>query len=663
GHEGNAAVAAALRVTDPALLHYRSGAFYLARANQSAGVDGLEDVLLGVVASRDEPISGGRHKVFGRRELAISPQTSTIASHLPRAIGLGFAIERAKKLGLPTDTPHDAIVICTFGDASINHSTAVGAINAACQAAHAHLRLPVLFVCEDNGLGISVPTPPGWVAAAYGQRAGLQYFAADGCDVVEAHRVARAAVEWVRQRRRPALLHLSVVRLLGHAGSDVELAYRSASAIRDAEARDPVRRTAACLLEAGVPADEVRAIYEERREAVAVRVRDAAEREPLRDARDVMTPLAAPTEAEVRRAFNALGSAASETRMTVAQALNHTLGALLDQLPEVLLFGEDVGRKGGVYGVTRGLQKRAGRARVFDTLLDEQTILGLALGAAQHGFLPIPEIQYLAYLHNALDQIRGEASSLRFFSQGAYQNPMVVRVASFAYQRGFGGHFHNDHAVAALRDIPGVLIASPSRADDASSMLRVCLASACVHGTVSLFLEPIALYGTRDLHEPGDDAWLAAPDDTPALPGSARTYGPDDATLLIVSFANGVPMSLRAARTLESQGVRARVLDLRWIAPLPAADLLREATAAGSVLVADETRRSGGVSEAVITALVDGGFRGPIRRVTSEDSFVPLGPAAHHVLLSEQAIVAAARSLDRDAGGDPRDPRVSSSPA
>src|SRR5204862_6422981 len=138
------------------------------------------------------------------------------------------------------------------------------------------------------------------------------------------------------------------------------------------------------------------------------------------------------------------------------------LGDLLVARPGTMVFGEDVGVKGGVYGVTRGLQKRAGAARVFDTLLDEQSILGLALGAGVSGMLPIPEIQYLAYLHNAEDQLRGEAASLKFFSQEQYANPMVLRIAGYGYQKGFRGHFHNDDAMGVLRDIPGLVNASPS---------------------------------------------------------------------------------------------------------------------------------------------------------------------------------------------------------
>ena len=176
GHESNAAVAAALRPTDPALLHYRSGGFYCARARQVEGIDPVRDILQGMFASVDEPIAGGRHKVFGRHELAIIPQTSTIASHLPRAVGIALTIGRAPKLPAPIDWPLDALTVCSFGDASANHSTAVGAINTACHCAHSRLPLPLLLVCEDNGIGISVRTPGGWIEAAYAHLVGTQNF-------------------------------------------------------------------------------------------------------------------------------------------------------------------------------------------------------------------------------------------------------------------------------------------------------------------------------------------------------------------------------------------------------------------------------------------------------------------------------------------------------
>ncbi len=653
GHEGNAALALALRPTDPALLHYRSGAFYCARARQAGGVDAVRDMLLGVAAGADEPIAGGRHKVYGRHELAVIPQTSTIASHLPRAVGAAWSIARAKRLGTECAWPGDAVVCCSFGDASVNHSTAAGAINSACHAAYQGLPMPILFVCEDNGLGISVPTPHDWVRHAYGNRPGLAYFAADGCDPQAAFATAREAVAHVRKNRRPAFLHLSMVRFLGHAGSDAEAAYRVPSEVAADLDRDPLLSTARLLTAAGVlTPEQVLDRYDEVGGRVFAVAKEALESESLTTATQIAAPIAPRrpdlVAATARRTSEApaVSTAPVGEPVTVAQAITHTLADLLGSHPEMVVFGEDVGRKGGVYGVTRGLQRRFGTARVFDTLLDEQAILGLALGAGLSGLLPVPEIQYLAYLHNAEDQLRGEAATLQFFSQGRYRNPLVVRIAGYGYQRGFGGHFHNDNALGVLRDIPGLVIASPSRPDDAAAMLRTCVAAAKVDGTVSVFLEPIALYHTRDLHEDGDNAWLAAyPPPSQHVPiGRARTYG-TGTDLTLVTFGNGLPLSLRAARRLEQQGIACRIVDLRWLAPLPVDDLLREARATGRVLVVDETRRTGGVSEGVVTALVDAGFTGAVRRVASADSFIPLGNAAQLVLVSDTDVEHAAEQL------------------
>lgn len=645
GHEGNAAVAAALRHTDPALLHYRSGGFFLQRARQVDGSDPLRDVLLGLCAATDEPISGGRHKVFGRRDLNVIPQTSTIASHLPRAVGVAFSIGRAAKLGIDTPWPRDAVTVCSLGDASANHSTAVGAVNTATHAAYQGLPLPLLFVCEDNGIGISTKTPTGWIAASFGNRAGVEYFAADGSDVVDAHAVAARAVDWVRKHRKPAFLHLRTVRLMGHAGSDVEAAYRTPAEIAGDYERDPVLRTAALLVEyAGVSPAEILDRYEAKRSEVIGIAEEVAELPQLASAAAVMRPLRDALDDAVATRPSGDDTSGGGEPLTVAQSVNRALADVLTEHPGALVFGEDVARKGGVYGVTRGLAQKFGPARVFDTILDEQAILGLALGAGLAGLLPIPEIQYLAYLHNAADQIRGEGATLQFFSDRQYRNPMVVRVAGYGYQKGFGGHFHNDNAVGALRDIPGIVIASPSRPDDAAAMMRTCAAAAHTAGAVCVYLEPIALYHVRDLHVSGDDQWLA-PYPTESVPiGSARTYG-DGSDLTIVTFGNGVPMSLRVARRLEDAGISTRVVDMRWLAPLPVADVVREANATGRTLVVDETRASGGVSEGVLAALVDNGYAGALARVASEDSFIPLGDAALTVLLSEDQIEAAARKL------------------
>jgi 2-oxoisovalerate dehydrogenase E1 component len=657
GHESNAAVAAALRATDPALLHYRSGGFFLARARQAGSSDGARDVLLGLAGSADEPIAGGRHKVFGHVGYAVIPQTSTIGSQLPRAVGVAFAIDRARKLGVQGSWPADAIAVCSFGDASANHSTAVGAINAACWSSYQDLNLPLLLVCEDNGIGISVRTPQGWIAQTYGNRPGLRYVAVDGADPAAVFDTTRAVAAWVREQRRPALVHLSTVRFGGHAGSDVESAYRSAAEIHADYARDPLLATARLLVESGIATPTELIAHYELLQTCVSELADSVRRAPnrLATAQEVMEPVA-PHRPEAMRGHATTAAPADQRRavfgatlpehegpLTLALAINRTLLDAGAATPNLIVFGEDVARKGGVYGLTRGLARKLGPYRVFDTLLDEQTILGLALGAGISGLLPVPEIQYLAYLHNAEDQLRGEAATLSFFSQHQYRNPMVVRIASYGYQKGFGGHFHNDNSVAVLRDIPGLVIASPARPDDAAAMLRTCLAAAAVDGRVCAWLEPIALYHTRDLHEPGDALWLAdysPPDQWPAAHvdlGAARTHG-DGTDLTILTFGNGLFMSLRAARRLEQAGVAARVVDLRWLAPLPRQDMLREAQATGRVLVVDETRRTGGVAEGIVAALLADGYTGRLSAVTSQDSFIPLGDAANLVLLGEDEI-------------------------
>jgi len=635
GHESNAAVALALRPTDPALLHYRSGGFYLARAAQ-AGRDGVPDILHGVTAATVEPIAGGRHKVFGNHELAVIPQTSTIASHLPRAVGVAFAIERARKLDVQSPWPRDAVVVCTFGDASVNHATAQAGLNSAAHLAHQGLTLPLLYVCEDNGIGISVRSPQGWVESALRARPALRYELAPGDDPELVLEVAQELADWTRATRRPAVLHLRTVRFLSHAGADVEAAYRAPHEIRADWDADPLLATGRWLAACGRSGEELADDYLAERERVRATALAAASLPQLATAAEVVRPLAP-------RTAGAPAPPEAGEPTTLALAVNAALAAELERDPRMLLFGEDVAAKGGVYGVTRGLQRRFGAGRVFDTLLDETSILGLALGAAVSGFVPVPEIQYLAYLHNAEDQLRGEAATLQFFSQGRYRNGMVVRVAGLGYQKGFGGHFHNDNAVGVLRDVPGLVLASPGRPDDAAAMLRTCLEAARVDGAVCVYLEPIALYHTRDLHEEGDGGWLApAAGDAPL--GVGRTYG-DGTDLTLVSWANGLRMSLRVARELAARGIGARVLDLRWLAPLPVEDLLREARATGRVLVVDETRRTGGVSEGVVTALVDAGYDGRIARVASKDSFIPLGDAASLVLLSEEEILEAALGL------------------
>ena len=669
GHEHTALVGALTRPDDPAFLHYRDGAFVLARARRG-GVASMErDVLYSLCAAEQDPVAQGRHKVWGSRELWIPPQTSTIASQLPKAMGSAVAIGRARRLEQRLAVAADAIAVTSFGDASANHASALSAINAARWAHRVGNPMPILFVCEDNGIGISVTTPRGWIAETFGRMSGLTYVPASG-EIDEVWAIVAGAVERCRARRTPVFLHLETVRLWGHAGSDVESGYRAAAEIDADEARDPLPRAARRLIELGVVGrGELGALIEETRRRIRAQAEEvAADATHLADAADIVAPLAPFTPSAVREAGRRRApvevreaafrqglpeEATAAQRRTLAANLN---AALRDQLlarDEVVVFGEDVGRKGGVYGVTSGLQTSFGTGRVFDTLLDETSILGLAQGIGLLGQLPIPEIQYLAYLHNALDQLRGEACSTSFFSNGAFRTPMVLRIAGLAYQKGFGGHFHNDNAFGALRDIPGLALAVPCRPADAVGMLRAAVGMAAVDGRVVAFLEPIALYHERDLYEEGDGGWLQTypADDEVLLPGDVGVYGGGPADLLLVTYGNGLRMSLRAARRLAEDGIRARVLDLRWLSPLPIAAVHEHAADVAGVLVVDEARATGaGVADAVIASLAESGASQRLASVRSVDTYVPLGPAADAVLLSEEQVVAAAAALHAEVG-------------
>lgn len=673
GHEGNVVLGKLLRTTDPALLHYRSAALFLERCRHDARVDGVLELMLSLAASADDPISGGRHKVFGSVPLGIPPQTSTIASHLPKAVGLAVALARAARLRLPRrphastegpwtghtpDVPPDTVVLCSFGDASLNHSTAQGAINAASWAAFQRLPVPVLLVCEDNTLGVSVRTPERWVEARMRAMPAVSYVHADGCDLAAAWTGAEEAVRLCRERRGPVFLHLTTERLWGHAGSDLDSEYRSADEVAAAEARDPVARAAQSLLDGGVATTAALSAMVERQQArVAAASAEAVRRPKLTTRAQVMETIApsrpAEVAAEARRSGYAPMPKDAAAPKPLGLCIRAGLGDLLRKYAEATIFGEDVAQKGGVYGVTVGLWKTFGPSRVFNTLLDEQTILGLAIGAGQAGLLPIPEIQFLAYLHNAEDQLRGEAATLSFFSSGRMKNPMVVRIAGLGYQKGFGGHFHNDDSLAVLRDLPGVVVAVPSRGDDAVKMLRTLCAAARVDGRVGVFVEPIALYHTRDLF-PGDGRWCfpVPPQDEAIAVGEVGVYEPAASggarvPLVVLTYGNGVPMSLRAQKALGDGGVAVRVVDLRWIAPLPTEAIAAHAADADAVLVVDECRKSGNVSEAIATVLAeDAALRGkPFARVTSADSFIPLADAANLVLAQEAEIVEAARAL------------------
>ena len=658
GHEGNVMLGDLVRHTDPAFLHYRSGGLMMERSRQVAGIDPIWDTCLSFAASQNDPASGGRHKVWGSRPLWVIPQTSTIASHLPKAVGCALGIELAQRSDMKMPVPDDAIVLCNFGDASTNHSTAQGAFNAASWSAFQGLKTPILFVCEDNGIGISVKTPENWISENFKFRPGIQYFYADGLDLETGYQQVQRAVDYCRQERKPVFLHLKTTRLMGHAGTDFEVDYRRLAELEACEAQDPLLKSAASVMNHNLMnGSQIIEMYHDIFDECMQKANQAHVDTKITTLQQVMAPLApfdpqkvyqeAERLVDPKLRVESFGSEKAlpekQPHKHMAIQINKGLHDLMLKYPETVVFGEDVAQKGGVYTITKQLLKNFGAKRIFNTLLDEQTILGLAQGYATLGLLPLPEIQYLAYFHNACDQIRGEAASLQFFSNGQFSNPMVVRIAGLGYQKGFGGHFHNDNSIAALRDIPGVIVACPSRADDAVNMMRSLVALSKINHRVSLFIEPIALYMQKDLYAEGDGKWnfpYPEPGKYTHI-GAPRIYHTKSSDVLIITYGNGVLMSLRAVKKFEQRSAsKVQVMDLRWLQPLNDKAIKKYAEKFDRIIIVDEGRRSACVGEGVMTLLFEHNIQSNfIKLITGADTFTPLADAANLVLPNEDIIL------------------------
>lgn len=659
GHEGNAAISAAFRVDDMAFLHYRDAAFLIQRSKKLPGQTPLWDMLLSFTTSSEDPISGGRHKVLGSKDLFIPPQTSTIASHLPKAVGAAYSVGLNRRIKREGVLLNDAVILCSFGDASLNHSTSQGAINTAGWTAYQGMPVPLVFVCEDNGIGISTKTPVDWVSASMQNRPGITYFQCDGLNILETYKTAREVEAFTRKTRKPVFLHMGCVRLFGHAGADAQHMYMSTEEIEETEAHDPLLYSARLMIETGtLDKQQVLDMYNGMGERVARVAEEVIKRPKMKTAQDVMASIIPPkreaekpttTQADRDKIFadehNSL-----KNPQTMAKLLSWTLADLMLDYPEIVLAGEDIGPKGGVYAVTSRLSARFGQHRVINTLLDEQSILGLGIGMAHNNLLPIPEIQFLAYVHNAEDQIRGEAATLSFFSKGQYTNPMVIRIAGLGYQRGFGGHFHNDNSIAALRDIPGLIIACPSNGADAVGMLRECVRLAREEQRVVVFLEPIALYAMRDLHEAKDGLWMheyAGPNEAkPIKFGDIGQHG-DGKDLCVLTYANGYYLSRQAAKELEDKhGIKLRVVDLRWLNPLSTEKIIEAVRPCRNLLIVDECRTTGSLSETLMAMVAEHLDPAPnTRRLAAEDSFIPLGRVATVTMPSKDSIVREAVEL------------------
>ena len=659
GHEGNAVFGKVFPYTDMAFLHYRSGPFFMERSKQVPGTTPIYDMALSFMASSEDPISGGRHKVLGSKVLNIPPQTSTIASHLPKAVGTAFSIDRAKDLDISErKLKADSIVLCSFGDASANHATALSAFNTASWVSNSGGHVPIIFICEDNGTGISVPTNEHWIEQNFSNRPRLQYVQTDGLHLIDLMIKSRRVEHDCRIDRSPIFLHMKTVRLMGHAGSDVEVGYKSLQDIEATEFNDPLLHSARILIENNcLSSEEIIHLYEGIGDQVSHVFEAATLRPKLESAQDVMESITAnqsskksPKQPTKKTRQNLFGKEFNRMDQPyhMAKLINYTLSDIMLRYKNTVVFGEDVAQKGGVYHLTADLYKQFGVRRVFNSPLDETSIIGFGMGFGHNGFVPIPEIQFLAYLHNAEDQLRGEAATLPFFSDGQFTNPMVLRVPGLAYQKGFGGHFHNDNSLTIFRDIPGIILAVPSNGADASKMIRTAVREAHENGRIIVFVEPIALYMTKDLHEPKDGKWTfkypVLDEEIPV--GKFAEYGKGK-VLTLITYGNGLYLSLQAKKEIEKKlKKKIKIIDLRWLSEMNIPKLLNAIGTSNNILIVDECRRTGCHGEGLFAQLVSESKKPlNIKLHAAEDSFISIGVAATVTLPSKDSIIKNALEL------------------
>jgi len=653
GHEGNAVFGKVFPYTDMAFLHYRSGAFFIERSKQVAGTTPIYDLALSFTASSDDPISGGRHKVFGSKQLNMPPQTSTISSHIPKAVGTALSIDRAKDLMIKErELIDDSIILCSFGDASINHSTALGGINTAEWITHQGGHVPIIFICEDNGLGISVTTPENWVYDSFSNRKGIKYIQCNGLHLIDLIRKAEEANDYCRKNRSPVFLHMKTIRLMGHAGSDIEIGYNSKKNIENNEFNDPLLHSSRILIHNKcLSKDDILKLYEHTREVVNHVCEEASIRPKLNTSRSVMQSIlsnsrqyispTSPKRLDREKVFGKEYQRIDQPQH-MAKLINYALTDILTQYSNTLVFGEDVAEKGGVYNVTANLFEQFGIRRVFNSPLDETSIIGTAIGLSHNGFIPIPEIQFLAYYHNAEDQLRGEAATLPFFSKGQFVNPMVLRIPGLAYQKGFGGHFHNDNSLAVFRDLPGIIVACPSNGIDAVKMLRRAVFEAYKNSRITVFIEPIALYMVKDLYRSKDRKWsFKYPDLNEEISiGEFAVHG-QGSSLTIISYGNGFYLSMKARVEIEKAlNRKIKIIDLRWLSDINILHLLKSIGKCSKILIVDECRKNGCYGEGLVSDIFMA-TKEPlkIKLHAAENSFIPLGKAATVTLPSKQSII------------------------
>ncbi len=645
-----------LRKTDPLCPYYRDRALVLTR-----GVTPYEMFLEAVFSSKD-PASSGRQMPshFGNRKLGVVPQTSPTGSQMLPAQGLAEAVAKTAKLLSKSEYPADSVVYVSIGDDAVSQGEFYEAIKSACQYSS-----PIVFHIIDNGFGISVSieeTIPAYdPSAMFKSMPGLKILKCDGTSVRESYNAFREAVNYARSRKGPALVHSKVVRLYSHSSSDDQRKYRTKEEIARDNERDPIPKFARELVSYGIATPEELIQINEAIEEEMRRSLDQAVQEPKTDTTILFSRTYNYTKEktleEYRKITGGKKSSYAGQTFVIADALNRCLDELMAFDERIIMWGEDVADlspsrlknhpelegKGGVFGVTKGLQRKHGTERVFNSPLAEASIVGKAMGYSIQGFIPIPEIQFRDFLNPAWQVLIDEISTLSFRSCASFTCPMVIRMASSGYLMGAGAIWHSENGVGPILNQPGLRVAVISNPRNAVGALR----AAVYCGDPVVFIEPKALYRRRSEYfaQPYPDfdfvQWLGEENEI---------YG-DGKDIAIITYGNLANICCTLLPELKANGVNAKLVVLTWLNPLNEELIRRVADETGKILIADEDRRTCGAGTAIADVIYrDKSLRKrvDVERIAAKDSRVPFGDIGERVILPQpEDIVKTAISLVR----------------